>query len=232
MLEPLNSVPAFKILSFMDPNRRLINQEGFSSTLEESLNQEQHLSEQEDGDEPGDNQHLSLYASVSLSPGYRFDPRDHELINFYLKKKINKDPAPYIRMICSADVYQYSPWELTELYPSLEHDPWYFFAPRNRMYQRHGRVARDGYWKACGTEKKICHNNICIGSKKSLIFYKGKARKGKKTNWVMKEYAVDQPSMQHENMLDLVICRIHLKRQPSSRIKKQVAQKANTDTSH
>lgn len=70
---------------------------------------------------------------------------------------------------------------------------WYFFSPRDRKYPngaRPNRAAASGYWKATGTDKPIhgiggAHK---IGVKKALVFYKGRAPKGVKTNWIMHEY--------------------------------------------
>lgn len=71
---------------------------------------------------------------------------------------------------------------------------WYFFSPRDRKYPngaRPNRAAASGYWKATGTDKPI-HTAVGgvrkIGVKKALVFYKGRAPKGVKTNWIMHEY--------------------------------------------
>jgi hypothetical protein len=71
---------------------------------------------------------------------------------------------------------------------------WYFFSPRDRKYPngaRPNRAAASGYWKATGTDKPI-HTTVGgirkIGVKKALVFYKGRAPKGVKTNWIMHEY--------------------------------------------
>lgn len=71
---------------------------------------------------------------------------------------------------------------------------WYFFSPRDRKYPmgaRPNRAAASGYWKATGTDKLI-HTSVGrirkIGVKKALVFYKGRAPKAVKTNWIMHEY--------------------------------------------
>lgn len=70
---------------------------------------------------------------------------------------------------------------------------WYFFSPRDRKYPngaRPNRAAASGYWKATGTDKPIHTFGGAqkIGVKKALVFYKGRAPKGVKTNWIMHEY--------------------------------------------
>lgn len=74
---------------------------------------------------------------------------------------------------------------------------WYFFSPRDRKYpngSRPNRVAGSGYWKATGTDKVISTEGRRVGIKKALVFYVGKAPKGTKTNWIMHEYRLIEPS--------------------------------------
>lgn len=70
---------------------------------------------------------------------------------------------------------------------------WYFYCPRDRKYRnsaRPNRVTGAGFWKATGTDRPIysSEGTKCIGLKKSLVFYKGRAAKGIKTDWMMHEY--------------------------------------------
>lgn len=72
---------------------------------------------------------------------------------------------------------------------------WYFYCPRDRKYRnsaRPNRVTRAGFWKATGTDRPIYSSegssSKCIGLKKSLVFYKGRAAKGVKTDWMMHEF--------------------------------------------
>lgn len=70
---------------------------------------------------------------------------------------------------------------------------WYFYCPRDRKYRnsaRPNRVTRAGFWKATGTDRPIysSEGNKCIGLKKSLVFYKGRAARGIKTEWMMHEF--------------------------------------------
>lgn len=94
-----------------------------------------------------------------------------------------------------------------ELATTLGEREWYFYCPRDRKYRnsaRPNRVTRGGFWKATGTDRPIyssshqlnndvsinsikCGNNI-IGLKKSLVFYRGRAGKGVKTDWMMHEF--------------------------------------------
>lgn len=46
-----------------------------------------------------------------MLPGFRFHPTDEELVNFYLKKKIQQRVLP-IELIKQVDIYKYDPWDL------------------------------------------------------------------------------------------------------------------------
>lgn len=78
---------------------------------------------------------------------------------------------------------------------------WYLFCQKDRKYPtgiRTNRATEAGFWKATGKDREIYTNRggLLVGMKKTLVFYKGRAPKGMKTNWVMHEFRlVAQPSL-------------------------------------
>ena len=73
---------------------------------------------------------------------------------------------------------------------------WYFFGHRQRRYPgglRANRATEAGYWKTTGKDREVFRSQpfSLVGMKKRLVFYKGRAPKGEKTNWVMHEYRLE-----------------------------------------
>lgn len=71
---------------------------------------------------------------------------------------------------------------------------WYFFSLRDRKYPtglRTNRATESGYWKTTGKDKEIFRAGVLVGMKKTLVFYRGRAPRGEKSNWVMHEYRLE-----------------------------------------
>ncbi|KAL7240841.1 hypothetical protein ACSBR2_006480 [Camellia fascicularis] len=131
-----------------------------------------------------------------MLPGFRFHPTDEELVGFYLKRKVQQRPLS-VEVIKQLDIYKHDPWDLPKLATTGEKE-WYFYCPRDRKYRnstRPNRVTGAGFWKATGTDRAIysSEGSKCIGLKKSLVFYKGRAAKGIKTDWMMHEFRLPSP---------------------------------------
>ncbi|KAJ0238533.1 NAC domain-containing protein 55 [Hirschfeldia incana] len=159
-------------------------------------------------------QEVDPLAQLSLPPGFRFYPTDEELMVEYLCRKAAGHDFS-LQLIAEIDLYKFDPWVLPSkaLFGEKE---WYFFSPRDRKYpngSRPNRVAGSGYWKATGTDKVVLTNGRRAGIKKALVFYVGKAPKGTKTNWIMHEYRLFEPSRRYGStkLDDWVLCRIYKK---------------------
>ncbi|KAI3669983.1 hypothetical protein L6452_41529 [Arctium lappa] len=129
---------------------------------------------------------------IELPPGFRFHPTDEELISHYLYPKVS-DHTFVAKAIGEVDLNKVEPWELPWRAKMGEQE-WFFFCIRDRKYptgSRTNRATDAGYWKATGKDKEIYKEKSLVGMKKTLVFYKGRAPKGEKTDWVMHEYRLD-----------------------------------------
>ncbi|KAK8964712.1 putative NAC domain-containing protein 94 [Platanthera guangdongensis] len=147
-------------------------------------------------------------------PGFRFHPTEEEILDFYLRqaaagKKFNLD------IISTVNLYLYEPWDLPAL-AKIGEQEWYFFVPRDRRHWNSGRPNRTterGFWKATGTDRPIrstADPRRLIGTKKTLVYYRGRAPRGAKTDWIMNEFRLPDAS-DSSAMEDLVLCKIYRK---------------------
>ncbi|XP_054797608.1 NAC transcription factor 29-like [Prosopis cineraria] len=155
----------------------------------------------------------------SFPPGYRFHPTEEELIIFYLMKKIMNEPLPPNQML-EVDVYQHDPQILCRRYKSACEKEWYFFSPRERKYPngvRPKRSTKDGYWKVSGSDRLIYSKGMIVGKWNTLVYYRGKAPTGTKTNWIMREYKLAQHSHKRTGAFDMML--ENIKPQPTLSVK-------------
>lgn len=80
-------------------------------------------------------------------------------------------------------------------------DEWYFFSHKDKKYPtgtRTNRATTAGFWKATGRDKAIFLGNAGrrIGLRKTLVFYIGRAPHGKKTDWIMHEYRLNDDNVE------------------------------------
>ncbi|KAK7252728.1 hypothetical protein RIF29_36898 [Crotalaria pallida] len=163
---------------------------------------------------------------ASLPPGFRFHPTDEELVGYYLKRKVEGLEIE-LEVIPVIDLYKFDPWELPEksFLPNRDLE-WFFFCPRDRKYpngSRTNRATKAGYWKATGKDKKVVVSQFSdfspsisttassvTGYRKTLVFYRGRAPLGDRTDWVMHEYRLcddlAQPSPSFQGAFAL--CRV------------------------
>ncbi|KAI3803495.1 hypothetical protein L1987_31647 [Smallanthus sonchifolius] len=153
-----------------------------------------------------------------LPPGFKFHPTDEELISCYLLHKV-LDGTFTCRAIADVDLNKCEPWELPQR-AKMAGKEWYFFSLRDRKYPtglRTNRATEAGYWKATGKDREIFSSKTSslVGMKKTLVFYRGRAPKGEKTNWVMHEYRLEGKFAYHflskYSKDEWVICRVFQK---------------------
>lgn len=153
-----------------------------------------------------------------VPPGFRFHPTDEELINFYLKKKVALDKFELDHVIREVDLNKLEPWDLQEkcTVDASHQTEWYFFSHKDKKYPtgtRTNRATAAGFWKATGRDKAVHSSCQRIGMRKTLVFYRGRAPHGKKTDWIMHEYRLEDKDYDLRNNEDgWVVCRVFKKR--------------------
>ncbi|XP_015891094.3 protein FEZ [Ziziphus jujuba] len=131
-------------------------------------------------------------------PGWRFHPTDVELVKYYLKRKILGKKL-HVEAISEVDIYKYAPWDLRDKSCLRNGDlKWYFFCPREKKYASGSRMKRTtefGFWKTTGNDRSVHYEGEVVGKIKTLIFHRGQASKGERTNWVMHEYRLEEKGL-------------------------------------
>ncbi|TXG60356.1 hypothetical protein EZV62_014929 [Acer yangbiense] len=161
-------------------------------------------------------------AKTSLPPGFRFHPTDVELVKYYLKRKVMGKKLCF-EAIAEVDIYKYAPWDLPDKSCMRSRDlKWYFFCPREKKYSngaRMNRVTEFGYWKTTGKDRPVHYNNEAVGMIKTLVFHRGKAPRGERTNWVMHEYRIEEKDLADRGVVQdaYVLCVVFQKDGPGPR---------------
>nr|AEO53046.1 secondary wall NAC transcription factor 1 [Oryza sativa Japonica Group] len=141
---------------------------------------------------------ISVNGQSVVPPGFRFHPTEEELLTYYLKKKVASERID-LDVICDVDLNKLEPWDIQERcrIGSGPQNDWYFFSHKDKKYPtgtRTNRATAAGFWKATGRDKAIYSSSNRIGMRKTLVFYKGRAPHGQKSDWIMHEYRLDDPS--------------------------------------
>ncbi|KAE8657372.1 NAC domain-containing protein 7 [Hibiscus syriacus] len=152
----------------------------------------------------------------NVPPGFRFHPTDEELVDYYLRKKIASKRID-LDVIKDVDLYKIEPWDLQELcrIGTEEQNEWYFFSHKDKKYPtgtRTNRATKAGFWKATGRDKAIYCRHCLTGMRKTLVFYKGRAPNGQKSDWIMHEYRLETNENGTPHEEGWVVCRVFKKR--------------------
>ncbi|XP_057513255.1 NAC domain-containing protein 7-like [Actinidia eriantha] len=156
-----------------------------------------------------------------VPPGFRFHPTDEELVDYYLRKKIASRRID-LDVIKDVDLYKIEPWDLQELcnIGTEEQSDWYFFSHKDKKYPtgtRTNRATKAGFWKATGRDKAIYSKHSLVGMRKTLVYYRGRAPNGQKSDWIMHEYRLETSENGTPQEEGWVVCRVFKKRLPSTR---------------
>ncbi|XP_027356044.1 NAC domain-containing protein 7-like [Abrus precatorius] len=151
-----------------------------------------------------------------VPPGFRFHPTDEELVDYYLRKKVASRRID-LDVIKDVDLYKIEPWDLQEIcrIGTEEQNEWYFFSHKDKKYPtgtRTNRATAAGFWKATGRDKAIYSKHDLIGMRKTLVFYKGRAPNGQKSDWIMHEYRLETDEHGTPQEEGWVVCRVFKKR--------------------
>ncbi|KAM3391795.1 hypothetical protein ACQJBY_013103 [Aegilops geniculata] len=142
-----------------------------------------------------------------VPPGFRFHPTEEELVGYYLARKVAAQKID-LDIIQEVDLYRIEPWDLQErcgggrggrgarqvaAEDEQSSSEWYFFSFKDRKYPsgtRTNRATAAGFWKATGRDKPVMSSRSrgVIGMRKTLVFYRGRAPNGRKTDWIIHEY--------------------------------------------
>ncbi|WVZ82738.1 hypothetical protein U9M48_029969 [Paspalum notatum var. saurae] len=139
---------------------------------------------------------ISVNGQSVVPPGFRFHPTEEELLTYYLKKKVASERID-LDVIRDVDLNKLEPWDIQEKcrIGSGPQNDWYFFSHKDKKYPtgtRTNRATAAGFWKATGRDKPIYAAAARrVGMRKTLVFYKGRAPHGQKSDWIMHEYRLD-----------------------------------------
>ncbi|RLM61854.1 NAC domain-containing protein 83-like isoform X2 [Panicum miliaceum] len=176
---------------------------------------------------------------AGLPIGFRFRPTDEELLLHYLRRKALACPLP-AGIIPDADLARLHPWDL--LPPAggdADGERFFFHRPATRCWRKGGGAARaagTGVWRPSGKEKLVVSPRCKrpVGTKRTLVFYRGRGRGAARTDWAMHEYrllpagihpfhgcaAAGNPTAAHVSChgaaADWLVCRIFKRTKPAA----------------
>ncbi|XP_008244175.1 PREDICTED: NAC domain-containing protein 19-like [Prunus mume] len=151
---------------------------------------------------------------LSLPVGFRFRPTDEELVDYYLKNKVQGMDFHAEGIIDEIDILKFEPRDLVakSLMKPDDENGFFFSQPEYTPKNKTKRSTEEGFWKITGREHDIRTRDTrrtFIGKKRILTFYIGHGRNSDKTNWVMHEYYIPK-AHPNANQRDFVLC--HLKK--------------------
>ncbi|RCV29323.1 hypothetical protein SETIT_6G003700v2 [Setaria italica] len=179
--------------------------------------------------------HQQQQPAPCVPPGFRFHPTEEELVGYYLARKVAAQKID-LDIIREVDLYRIEPWDLQERCSyyggagGQDEEPaeYYFFSYKDRKYPsgtRTNRATAAGFWKATGRDKPVLSSSSSrssslggvgvIGMRKTLVFYRGRAPNGRKTDWIIHEYRLQNNEHAPAQEEGWVVCRAFQKPMPN-----------------
>ncbi|VVB12382.1 unnamed protein product [Arabis nemorensis] len=108
---------------------------------------------------------------------------------------------------------------------------WYFISAMDKKHDtgtRMSRKSKEGYWKATGKDREVHGGDQLIGMIKTLVFHKGRAPEGRRTDWVIHEYGLveNEPEMNEAPQMTMATTRFN---RFALRVAKEVPQESFID---
>ncbi|XP_004306365.1 PREDICTED: NAC domain-containing protein 2-like [Fragaria vesca subsp. vesca] len=115
--------------------------------------------------------------SIVMPKGFRFHPKDYELVNYYLYGKVNGEesvsPPPYLKLP-EVDIYGEEPWEIWERFERQDEESLYFFAIHRKLNPKGKRIDRRtnlGTWSEGERSRPVDdENGKPIGTKRKFRY--------------------------------------------------------------
>ncbi|XP_076881406.1 NAC domain-containing protein 12-like [Bidens hawaiensis] len=158
----------------------------------------------------GINLSMNVNGQSKVPPGFWFHPTEEELLDYYLRKKLAYEKID-LGVIQEVDLNKLEPWDIQDKcnIGSTPQNDWYFFSHKDKKYPTGtstNRATTAGFWKATGRDKVIHSSLQRIGMRKTLVFYKGRAPHGQKSDWIMHEYRLDDNIISTQESTDSSLC--------------------------
>ncbi|KAM0921415.1 hypothetical protein ACQ4PT_006871 [Festuca glaucescens] len=174
-------------------------------------------------------------------PGSSFYPQNYDLVMQYLLPKLAGSPLPASteQFFHNADVYADDPETLTSRYPSGparaygESRNWYFFCPVKPTIARDGRKPRivgggKGTWKAERGETVVDPSEgDTVGRLERFTYMPKPKEAGKRPEWLMVEFSLDQQLVGDDEEPRAVLCKIYRSPRFLNSVSKSLASSAS-----